>query len=410
MTAHLERTAFTTDRVLEFFTEAELTMQIGYGRRLWPLVLAKELIDNALDACETVDKAPAITLTLKRDALIIEDNGPGIPTGVIERSLDYQVRISDKKGYLSPTRGQLGNALKCVWAAPFVADGERGLVEVTAGGLLHRIEVSLDRIAQKPVISHAITPLVKKGNTVKVHWNGIASCGPNENQEFYQTETLAEAVCGLMADFSALNPHATFAVNVPGRHQSFEASDPAWRKWRANQPTSSHWYRAVDLRALIAAYINEADRPVRDFVSEFNCLSGTQVRKAVLAEARISAGSSLRDLVVNGDVDMTAVERLLSAMQRHSKSVDPARLGVIGKEHLQAALRALGATGFKYKRIAATDDGLPFVIEIAFGVKKQAGRRLIVGLNWSPVLKVPSGHLSDALSSCHVHGMIKWSC
>ena len=209
MTTHLERTAFTTDRALEFFSEAELTTQIGYGRRLWPLVLAKELIDNALDECETVDEAPAITITLDSDALIVEDNGPGIPTGIIERSLDYHVRISDKKGYLSPTRGHLGNALKCVWAAPFVADGERGLVEVTAGGLLHRIEVSLDRIAQKPIISHATTPLVKKGTTVKVHWNGIASCGPNENQESYQAETLAEAVRGLVADFNALNPHAT---------------------------------------------------------------------------------------------------------------------------------------------------------------------------------------------------------
>jgi DNA topoisomerase VI subunit B len=47
------RTAFSTDRTLEFFTESELTTQMGYGRQLWPLVIAKELIDNALDACET---------------------------------------------------------------------------------------------------------------------------------------------------------------------------------------------------------------------------------------------------------------------------------------------------------------------------------------------------------------------
>jgi hypothetical protein len=39
------RTAFTTDRMMEFFTESELTTQIGYGKALWPLVLSKELID-----------------------------------------------------------------------------------------------------------------------------------------------------------------------------------------------------------------------------------------------------------------------------------------------------------------------------------------------------------------------------
>src|SRR5262245_11420346 len=60
--------------------------------------------------------------------------------------LDDAVRISDKSHYVSPTRGQLGNALKCLWAAPFVVSGERGLVEVAARGVRHRVEVSLDRI------------------------------------------------------------------------------------------------------------------------------------------------------------------------------------------------------------------------------------------------------------------------
>ncbi len=36
----LERTAFATSRVLEFFTEPDLTTQIGYGRKLWPIVAA----------------------------------------------------------------------------------------------------------------------------------------------------------------------------------------------------------------------------------------------------------------------------------------------------------------------------------------------------------------------------------
>ena len=49
----LERTTFETNRELEFFSEKELSMQIGHGRDLWPVALTKELIDNALDACET---------------------------------------------------------------------------------------------------------------------------------------------------------------------------------------------------------------------------------------------------------------------------------------------------------------------------------------------------------------------
>jgi len=170
------RTAFTTDRALEFFTEAELTTQIGYGRELWPLVLAKELIDNALDACESRGAQPCITITLKPNTLTFTDNGPGIPENVIRKSLDYLIRISDKKGYVSPTRGQLGNALKAVWAAPFVVNGAGLVAEVTACGQRHRITVGLDRIAQKPIIEHSIKPsTVQYGTSITVHWSGIAS-------------------------------------------------------------------------------------------------------------------------------------------------------------------------------------------------------------------------------------------
>lgn len=105
---HFSRALFTTDRTMEFFIERELTTQFGYGKSLWPLVLAKELIDNALDACESTDVVPEIVVTLEPDAFTVSDNGPGLKPEIIDRSLDYHVRISDKKYYVSPTRGQLG--------------------------------------------------------------------------------------------------------------------------------------------------------------------------------------------------------------------------------------------------------------------------------------------------------------
>src|SRR5947209_2276153 len=99
-------------------------MQIGYTQAVWPLALLKELIDNALDACETARVAPSIRVVVEDDALGVQDNGPGLPVSILEHSLDYSIRVSDKVHYVSPTRGQLGNALKCVWAAPFVISGE----------------------------------------------------------------------------------------------------------------------------------------------------------------------------------------------------------------------------------------------------------------------------------------------
>ena len=189
MTAVLERQLFTTNRTLEFFSEKELQIQIGYSRALWPAALVKELIDNALDACEQSDRAPEIEIVVEPDAVSVRDNGPGLPLLTLQRSLDFLVRASDKAYYVSPSRGQLGNALKCVWAAPFVVDGEHGRVEVLTGGQTHQIDVTLDRIAQQPRLNLSTGPdgVVKTGALVRMHWSGIAKLsGRGRTEGFLQ--------------------------------------------------------------------------------------------------------------------------------------------------------------------------------------------------------------------------------
>lgn len=406
----LTRTAFVTDQAQEFSTESELTMQIGYGKPLWPLVLVKELVDNALDACEATDIAPAITVTLEENVITVSDNGPGLKKSIIRNSLDYNKRVSDKKNYVAPTRGQLGNALKCVWAAAFVATGGKSVIEVAACGLHHRVEVDIDRLAEKPRIDHSITsqPSVKTGTYVKVHWPNVASLRTGgQNAGFYRS-TVRDALPELVRDFATLNPHAIFLLTVCGENSTFKAKDRTWRKWRTADPTSAHWYRPEDLRDLIAAYLRSQKKlTVRDFVGEFDGLTGTQYRKRVLEESRLS-DAYVADLVVHGDVDMVLVGRLLKAMQKNSRMVKPQRLGMIGKDHLQTALLALGVDneGFEYAKAGDMDEnGLPFMVEIAFGVSdglRQFGRQLIVGLNNSPILRIPSGPLHEALQNCHV--------
>jgi DNA topoisomerase VI subunit B len=398
----LTRTAFTTDRALEFFSESELTTQMGYGPQLWPLVLVKELIDNALDACETGNIAPEISIVLEPDSVTVTDNGPGIPSAVIEKSLDYHVRISDKRHYVSPTRGQLGNALKCVWAAPYVANGAHsGLIEVQGRGLQHRIEVNLDRINEIPILNHTATESsVKNGTSVKIHWGGIASCQMSPSGTYYQMLPFPDHLSGLVRKYAAFNPHASF--HFGDAHLS--ASNPQWEKWRTDRPTSAHWYQVPHLRNLIAAYITAGDRPVRDFVAEFAGLSGTQIRQKVLAEAGIT-GTRLMDLVTNGDVDLEIVARLLEAMRANSKPIKPGKLGVIGSEHLEKALDGYGAINPKYSKVTTFDEeGLPLVLEIAFGINRTHTERhlRVIGLNWSPVFKIPSRHLTEALNDCYV--------
>jgi DNA topoisomerase VI subunit B len=90
------RTTFQTSRLLEFLSEKKSQMQIGVTPGAWGLALIKELIDNALDAWETAHIAPEIRITLTPDGLTVADHGPGLPPALIERSLDYAIRVSDK--------------------------------------------------------------------------------------------------------------------------------------------------------------------------------------------------------------------------------------------------------------------------------------------------------------------------
>ncbi len=168
----LNRETFCTSRMMDFFSRKELVAQIGYPVTEWPLVVVKELLDNALDACEDTGEPPEITIKVDPGGITVVDNGPGIPASTVEGVLDFTIRVSSREAYVSPTRGAQGNALKTIIAMPFVLDGEQGRVEIEARGVHHDIRAGVDRIRQAPVMHYEPTPteIVKSGTSVKIHW------------------------------------------------------------------------------------------------------------------------------------------------------------------------------------------------------------------------------------------------
>jgi DNA topoisomerase VI subunit B len=395
----LQRTTFETSRLLEFFSEKELAMQIGFPMPAWPIALLKELIDNALDASETAGILPKIEVTLEPDVLSVQDNGPGLPVATLERSLDYLLRVSDKAHYVSPSRGQLGNALKTVWAAPYVARGEAGAVEVTTGGITHRIAVSLDRIAQQPDLRHLTQPdgVVKNGTLVKLIWSGIASfLDSDADTDFYKSAHT------LVREYAAFNPYGHFVYREPKAdvEHVFNRTTDDWRKWTPHDPTSAHWYTDERLRGLIAAYVADERRggrarTVREVVAEFSGLSGSTKPKVVTHAAGLER-AYLHDLVEQGDVALDRVRPLLAAMQEASRPVKPAALGVLGEAHVRAHLirEWTEPDSIKYRKVDGyLDHGMPVVLELAFGWRTEEceteGRRIIAGINWTPSIKFP---------------------
>jgi DNA topoisomerase VI subunit B len=65
----LERTTFRTSRLLEFCSRKGLVAQTGHEPDAWPLVVLKELVDNALDACEEAGVTPEVRIKLTHSSI-----------------------------------------------------------------------------------------------------------------------------------------------------------------------------------------------------------------------------------------------------------------------------------------------------------------------------------------------------
>jgi DNA topoisomerase VI subunit B len=374
---------------MDFFSEKELTAQTGHAKGDWPLMLLKELLDNSVDACEEARVAPEITVRVDGEGITVRDNGPGIPAAAVEGILNFAVRVSSREHYVSPTRGAQGNALKTILAVPFVLDGQAGRVDVTALGVRHEINVKVDRIRQEPRVEHVRHEdrSVKSGTSVKVYWPSSAcSILTEARARFLQ---IAE-------DFTFLNPHLTLSLEWGDVQRVVKVTAPKWKKWLPSDPTSAHWY--TSLERLVAGYVGDdeskgRDRTVREFISEFDGLTGSAKQKQVL-DATGLARTNLSALRDGDGLDTAKLDALLSAMTANTRPVKPVALGVIGKDHLSERFRELGAemATFDYRKMVGETDGLPWVVEIAFAATPAAftngagRRRIITGVNWSPAV------------------------
>src|SRR5215217_1115972 len=111
----LQRTTFKTSRAAQYVEARALTAMTGQAKHRFADVVAKELMDNALDACETSGIAPEIALVAEERfsgdiAITVLDNASGIPQSTVHDALNFDVLVSDKAVYRSPTRGAQGNA------------------------------------------------------------------------------------------------------------------------------------------------------------------------------------------------------------------------------------------------------------------------------------------------------------
>src|SRR5215218_7250711 len=210
----LERTTFETSRTAEYFDARQLSTLTGVAQHEFASVCLKELIDNALDACETAGVAPEIGVEVVTEAVVhsagyrevphsllritVSDNGPGLPPETVRKVLNFNTRTSDKAAYRSPTRGAQGNALKTVIGIPY-ALGYKDPIYITGQGVRHTIEAWVDP-AGAVRVSHEEKPSKLSGTRVELVVPYYLTQYAKQN--FDPTHWVRS--------FAAFNPHATF--------------------------------------------------------------------------------------------------------------------------------------------------------------------------------------------------------
>ena len=398
------RETFRTSREMDFFSEKEFLTQTGHEIRAWPLVFVKESMDNGLDNCEEAGIAPLIEVIADASGITVKDNGSGLPGDTLKAQMNFAVRVSSREAYVAPDRGRQGNALKTILPMPRVVDPEHGRLIITTGGKRHVITCGVDPISQQAVVNDR-TENVKSSNLVKgqkarfirgaemrmewgksggrtVKWpfDGLLPCSDEADPPFHERfHSLVEA-------FALFNPHATIRQNWFGKKKTWKATNANWQKWNPSRPTSAHWYGVADLERLIAACITRdrdarTDRLVSDFLAQFDGLTGSLKRAKVLAETGLKR-VKLSEFVVNGHLDRDRIAKLLNAMQKHTRPVNPKCLGIIGEEHFKTRLLAMGvkSESFRYKQVISGKKSknsqseqeekpsfIPCVVEVAFG-------------------------------------------
>ncbi|MFA5924726.1 MAG: ATP-binding protein [Methylococcaceae bacterium] len=367
------RNHFQISRSAEYFDAKELQAQTGQPISVFGEVVLKELIDNALDACESAGIDPVILIgiatTEKRMRICVSDNGSGISESVLNNILNFETRTSDKAAYKAPTRGAQGNAFKTIIGIPHALGGGRVIIESL--GLRHEITATATPAGTIDIGREATEIEERPGTTIYID---MPSC--KANPKWYARAT------------ALFNPHAfiklkTF-VDIEFTMLTFEEesekSDVFYKKIadcqkiKPNEPTSAHWYGRGDFNKLVYLQGTQNDIPIGEFVRQFKGLSACAKAKTIT--------SQFKEFRLVSDIcrDPIAIESMRLAMQNESKPLQPKALGAIGENNLLVRFNIGGRHW--YKQVSGMINNVPYVFEIL--IAESEDQRYYFGVNHSP--------------------------
>jgi hypothetical protein len=357
----LDRTHFHESLAAEYFDKKKLEAQTGQPFDKFSDVILKELLDNALDACESMGIDPVIHIgfstTEDRMRLCVRDNGNGISEELLKNILNFEKRTSDKVAYESPSRGAQGNALKTIIGIPYALGGGKIIIE--SHGLHNEIIATANPAGLIDINLKTTEILDRAGTTIYVDfpvcttdffWWGqaFAIFNPHALVKITQFDDFEFALnlddenleSGVFVKNDEIERKVTMVTSDYENSENvvFYQKIADCSKIKPNAPTSSYWYNSHALVKLVFLQGDQHDITIRDFVRQFDGLSSTSKAKQITSQI---TGKMLSDIYR----DPVEIEKLRLAMQALSKPMLPKTLGAIVKKTCRRDLMSRGVTG-----------------------------------------------------------------
>jgi len=404
----LNRKIAEISRSSEFFSVSELEAQTGQPKEKFAAVALKELVDNAIDAAEAASSNPevAVEIDMGKASLIItvHDNGSGIESETVDKIKDFDIRVTDKLIYRSPSRGQQGNALKTILGMPY-ALGSNEPVKIKSRGIEHRIYASPNPLGEVKVAHDKYEIDGLNGTTIaltlplnQAHFRFDANRWVRA-YALANPHVLVKFRCfwdGSYLDNSDAEEAQEFA-------DSYHPTVPdTWRKFMIKDLTAPAWYNKDTLeRQIFTILKKDSDQTLREFVKSFRGLSANA--KAKMVCNKLPDISHLRDFESKPE----QISELLDAMNEIAEPPSPKVLGSIGKDHFLAKFsewHGVVPDRFYYRRSEYVFEGIPFVIEAACSEVESECGELFHLLNFSPTFDDPLSNTRLAAGDVSSYG------
>jgi hypothetical protein len=346
------REALATSRQTEYFTEQGLRTLTNTDPSQWNFVIFKELLDNALDAVNELE-GKIISITHTPGFLAVIDNGPGIPEDELDKIFDFNVYLSSKRDFRTPTRGYQGNALKTVIGIAY----QRGMeLSFSANGKKIRYELDDTKIKA------GIVEFTKTVEQDKLATNNrVSVSGFEADADFPSKPDIFDSFLGASPGngldikkalwaYRLANPDVTFIYNG---HPLDAVSEPVKR----SDKTFIHWYDLQAFNQLLqAVHHKDPERTVKQFCSKF---SGSQ---RILSRLNFPY-RKLSEFCSDEDAIKSLYQQLRSLIARPKPEI--LKSLVTGEKALLAIYGEHGAHKYKMKvgEYQYQDAIIPYIIE-----------------------------------------------